>query len=90
MPIDKGAALNQRVWTIFEKAGFKTTPNSSNPTDEAVIELSTGKKRKIDLLAELPGLGVKIIGENKSRKKIGKGNFIDESVACAAFNGQDG
>lgn len=70
MPIDKGAALNQRVWTIFEKAGFKTTPNSSNPTDEAVIELSTGKKRKIDLLAELPGLGVKIIGENKSRKNL--------------------
>jgi DNA sulfur modification protein DndB len=70
MSIDKGAALNQRVWTIFEKAGFQTTPNSSNPTDEAVIELSTDKKRKIDLLAELPGLGVKIIGENKSRKKL--------------------
>lgn len=70
MSKDKGAALNQRVWSLFEKAGFLTTPNSANSDEEAVISLSVGKTRKIDLLAELPQLGVKIIGENKSRKKI--------------------
>lgn len=72
MPTDKGPALNQRVWTIFEKAGFQTKPNSANPAEEAVVELSAGKKRRVDLLAELPGLGVKIIGENKSRNKLDK------------------
>lgn len=72
MPTDKGSALNQRVWAIFEKAGFQTKPNSANPDEEAFIELTAGKKRKVDLLAELPSSGVKIIGENKSRKKIGK------------------
>jgi DNA sulfur modification protein DndB len=70
MSTDKGPALNKRVWGIFEEAGFVTKPNSNNPKEEAVIELPTGKQRKVDLLAELPELGVKIIGENKSRKKL--------------------
>ena len=70
MPTDKGPAFNKRVWTIFEKAGFQTKPNSNNPNKEAIIELPTGKQRKVDLLAELPGLGVKIIGENKFRKRL--------------------
>lgn len=70
MAKDKGSALNQRVWKIFEKAGFQTKPNSANPEQEAFIELSASKRRKVDLLAELPDLGVKIIGENKSRKEV--------------------
>jgi DGQHR domain-containing protein len=72
MPTDKGSALNQRVWSMFEKAGFQTKPNSANPDEEAIVELSARKRRKVDLLAELSGSGVKIICENKSRKKLGK------------------
>lgn len=70
MPDDKGTILNQRVWALFEKAGFYTVPNSNEPAIEASIELSKGKKRKVDLLAEVPELGVKIIGENKARKEL--------------------
>src|SRR6266508_5832931 len=74
MPIDKGAALNKKVWTLFEKAGFVTKPNSNDGLTEAFVELPAGKKRKVDLLAELPDLGVRIIGENKARKDL-SGSF---------------
>ncbi|MEW6239605.1 MAG: DGQHR domain-containing protein [Chloroflexota bacterium] len=70
MPTDKGTSLNRRVWVLLEKAGFDTKPNSNNPDEEAVVELINGKKRRVDLLAELPDLRVKIIGENKSRKRL--------------------
>jgi len=70
MPTDKGSTLNQKVWMLFEKAGFITKPNSSDPSTEAFVELPTGKKRKVDLLAELPEFGVRIIGENKARKNL--------------------
>ena len=72
MNTDKGPALNQRVWTLFEKAGFQTKPNSNNPDDEEKIKLSADKTRKVDLFAELPNKGVVIIGENKSRGKLDK------------------
>jgi DNA sulfur modification protein DndB len=69
--IDKGAELNQRVWQLFEKAGFATMPNSSSPA-EAVIQLSPTQKRTPDLLAEVPDLHVKIIGWNKAKKALGE------------------
>lgn len=62
---DKGSRLNKRVWRLFERAGFSTTPNSSNP-EEHVIKLDGKKTRTVDLLAEDKTLGVKIIGWNKS------------------------
>src|SRR6266568_3683800 len=67
--MDKGADLNKRVWTLFEKAGFETKPNSADPTEHEVA-LSDGKKRPVDLLARVPNLGVSIIGSNKARGKL--------------------
>lgn len=66
---DKGADLNRRVWTLFEKAGFKTKPNSNDSSEEE-IKLDSKKKRTVDLLAIEEDLGVKIIGWNKARKKL--------------------
>ncbi len=63
--MDKGAALNKRVWILFEKAGFRTEPNSGS-APEHVVELASKKKRKVDLYATEPQLGVCIIGSNKS------------------------
>ena len=68
--VDKGAQLNKRVWSLFERAGFVTKPNSSNPDGEYTVEIGHGKKRTIDLYAEDKKLGIKIIGENKARKKL--------------------
>lgn len=62
---DKGSKLNKRVWRLFERAGFSTMPNSSNPA-EHVIYLGSKKTRTVDLLAEDKELKVKIIGSNKS------------------------
>jgi DGQHR domain-containing protein len=64
---DKGSKLNKRVWRLFERAGFSTRPNSSNPSEE-VIQLEGGKTRTVDLSAVDRQLGVKIIGWNKARK----------------------
>lgn len=64
---DKGSALNERVWKLFERAGFYTRPNSNDPTEE-VVELTPKKVRTLDLLATDTTLGVKIIGWNKARK----------------------
>jgi hypothetical protein len=63
--MDKGARLNKRVWTLFEKAGFKTQPNSSS-TAEHEVPISSSKKRKVDLYAQDHDLGVTIVGSNKS------------------------
>jgi DNA sulfur modification protein DndB len=60
---ENGQELNKRVWSLFEKAGFQTTPNSQNPNEE-VIRMPTGTIRTPDLVADIPGLDVKIIGEN--------------------------
>lgn len=62
----KGPALNKRVWSLFEKAGFQTTPNSSNTNKEHKVFLSPKKPRKVDLYAHDPDLKVTIIGSNKS------------------------
>jgi hypothetical protein len=63
--MDKGAALNKRVWSLFERAGFKTEPNSQT-TAEHMVELAPGKKRKVDLYAREDELDVTIIASNKS------------------------
>lgn len=66
---DKGAELNTRVWTLLQKAGFETKPNSADPA-EHLVTLTDGKTRPVDLLAQVPTLGVTIIGQNKARKKL--------------------
>lgn len=63
--MDKGSALNKHVWTLFERAGFGTNPNSGSAAERS-IELNSGKKRKVDLFAQEVRLGVTIIGSNKS------------------------
>lgn len=68
-----GPALNERVWKLFESAGFETKPNS-NDLEEEIVLLSPTKKRKIDLSAKDATLKVKIIAENKIEPKI-KGSF---------------
>lgn len=41
MAINKGAALNRRVWQLFSKVGFTTQPNSSAPAEKiARVELT--------------------------------------------------
>jgi len=67
--MDKGADLNKRVWTLFQKAGFETKPNSVDPS-EHVVQLSDEKERPVDLLARVSELDVCIIGSNKARKKL--------------------
>ncbi len=66
---DKGQELNKRVWKLFEKAGFKTKPSNSDPSEE-VVDLGKGKTRTIDLSASDSALRVKIIGWNKSRTRL--------------------
>jgi DGQHR domain-containing protein len=63
--MDKGAALNKRVWTLFERAGFETLPNSQS-NKEHEVQLSSHKKIPVDLFAKHTQLGVTIIGSNKS------------------------
>lgn len=63
--MDKGASLNKRVWSLFEKAGFVTEP-SSHSTSEHRVELAPDKFRKVDLFATDNHLRVTIVGSNKS------------------------
>ena len=63
--MDKGATLNKRVWELFERAGFKTKPNTDDP-QEYRIDIGGGNIRTPDLFAEHKELGVTIIGWNKS------------------------
>ncbi|PYT59651.1 MAG: hypothetical protein DMG35_13820 [Acidobacteria bacterium] len=63
--MNKGAALNKRVWTLFDKAGFTTKPNIQS-TAEHQVQLAPDKKRKVDLFATETKLGVTIIASNKS------------------------
>lgn len=63
--MEKGAALNKRVWSLFESAGFKTEPNSQSAA-ERQVELAPGKTRKVDLFAREDDLGVTIVASNKS------------------------
>ena len=57
----KGEDLNKRVWTLFEKAGFETNPNSEDPA-EYEVQLTNKKKRPVDLFAKSAELGVTILG----------------------------
>lgn len=63
--MDKGEALNKRVWTLFERAGFETKPNSQS-NKEHEVQLSPQKKIPVDLYAREPLLDVTIVGSNKS------------------------
>ncbi len=65
--LNKGSVLNERVWRLFDKAGFQTKPNQHDPTEEEV-QIGEGKKRTLDLSAFDATLDVKIIGWNKARK----------------------
>ncbi len=67
--ITKGDELNERVWSLFEKAGFDTKPNSDDPK-EYEIEIAKGKYRTPDLLAEIEAADIRIIGSNKSGKNL--------------------
>lgn len=67
--LDKGHALNERVWKLFDKLGFDTKPNWNDPAEEQIV-LASGKKRTLDLYAVDKLLGVKLIGWNKARSKL--------------------
>lgn len=66
---NKGSVLNKRVWTLFERAGFSTKPNSSD-SSEHIILLSNKKFRTVDLYACEETLKVKILGWNKARREL--------------------
>ena len=65
----KGEKLNQRVWKLFAKAGFKTKPNDGNPDEEKIL-LDGRRPRTVDLCAWDEDLGIKIIGWNKARNEL--------------------
>jgi len=67
--MDKGTKLNQKIWKLFSRSGFKTKPNDSDPSEEK-IQLTERKSRTIDLCAWDDELRIKIIGENKSGKEL--------------------
>jgi DGQHR domain-containing protein len=60
----KGEDLNVRVWSLFEKSGFRTQPNSKSRTEPKVV-LIKGVEKPIDLYAHDP-LGASIVVSNKS------------------------
>lgn len=64
MKDDKGAALNERVWRLFERAGFQTEPGSGTGAEHEVS--IKNKKIPLDLHAVEPELGTKIMASNKS------------------------
>ena len=66
---NKGDELNRRVWTLFERAGFRTKPSSSDPEEEVVV-LVSGRERTVDLTARVDELGVSILGWNTSQAQM--------------------
>lgn len=66
----KGIQLNKRVRELFERAGFDVNPGSNNPRDEASLTLAGGKTRTLDLSATDSNLGVKIVGENDTGRRL--------------------
>ncbi len=65
MSESKGDRLNRRVAALFELAGFETKPNS-NSRAEHVVDMGSGKSRRVDLWAIDSARQVTIIGSNKS------------------------
>ena len=65
----KGELLNQRVWKLFQKAGFATKPSDKSSEEHNVL-LSAKKPRPVDLYAEDKKLKIKIIGSNKSGTNV--------------------
>ncbi|MGA2438909.1 MAG: DGQHR domain-containing protein [Acidobacteriaceae bacterium] len=66
---EKGPKLNQRVGSLFERAGFESLPNSST-TKEFEVTVHE-KTRPLDLWARDKTLGVTIVGSNKAGKIAG-------------------
>jgi DGQHR domain-containing protein len=82
MPHDpKGPALNERVWRLFEKAGFQTEPNSNSPDEHVVVVAK--KQRPVDLYATVRDLKVTIIGSNKSGSIKGWSKELNDLRAIA-------
>jgi DNA sulfur modification protein DndB len=84
----KGPALNERLWRLFENAGFQTEPSSGSPA-EHVVALTKKKTRPIDLYAIEPELGVTIIGSNKSGKIKGWSKEINDLKKLVEAAGAD-
>jgi hypothetical protein len=82
MPHDtKGPALSERVWRLFEKAGFQTAPGSHSPEEHVVV---VGKKnRPVDLFAKVPELKVSVVGSNKSGSIKGWSKELNDLRAVA-------
>src|SRR5271163_3661627 len=62
----KGEVLNHRVWSLFEKAGFETSPSSASTKE---FEITLHKKIPVDLYAQDKKLKVSILGSNKSGRR---------------------
>jgi hypothetical protein len=77
----KGPALNERVWRVFEKAGFRTQPGSHSPDEYVVIVAK--KKRPVDLYATVPDLKVSIVASNKSGAIKGWSKELNDLKAIA-------
>lgn len=82
MPHDtKGPTLNERVWRLFEKAGFQTEPNSHSTAEHVVVVAK--KSRPLDLFARVPELKVTIVGSNKSGSIKGWSKELNDLRAIA-------
>jgi len=55
----KGEDLRTRIMRLFQKAGFETKPRNKKDK-ELEVELSSGKKRPIDLLVKAEGLKIMV------------------------------
>lgn len=77
----KGPALNERVWRLFEKAGFQTEPNSHSPAEHIVLVAK--KNRPLDLYATDPELKVTIVGSNKAGSVKGWSKELNDLRAIA-------
>ena len=55
----KGEDLRTRIMRLFQKAGFETKPRNKKDK-ELEVELSSGKKRPIDLLVTAKGLKIMV------------------------------
>lgn len=77
----KGPALNERIWRLFEKAGFQTEPGSHSPEEHVVVVAK--KNRPVDLFAKEPELKVTIVGSNKSGSIKGWSKELNDLRAIA-------
>jgi hypothetical protein len=86
--MDKGPALNKRVWSLFEKAGFDTKPSSLSD-QEYEIKASSHKVIPVDLYASKSDLGITIVGSNKSGKLTKLTEHVNNYKALGEKAGAD-